>query len=344
MAEHTTRHETRPARRMPAPTRVASRLAAVLIVMAGAAIAPPVAGADAARTVALHRGVTGVDLTVPHVTGARPPAILLSLTRASGRCTVARYSYIAHERRARFRTRIRCPRATRGARARLVFRVPLQRTFRLRNGVGTVRIVVDKPPGTALPMGELRTRPADRDCRITRSRLSTADRRLTATARVQCRGLPVNARGILTVGGLIAANAPADISRSSRMGSATARVAAASISQGCEAPTKLDLGGDSVQWKQCFTGPFTLGPWQSQWVGHIGSTPQFNCEAGWVRRFGAFEHPVLWALIGRFDVDLATDPRDAWAWSWRLGVVSNWQFSGDITFWWTYRCFHFNPR
>ena len=146
MAEHTTYHATRPARCTSAPRRVAWCLAAALTVMAGAAVAPPVAGADAVRTVALHRGVTAVNLTVPHVSGARPPAILLSLTRASGRCSVARYSYIDHERRARFRTWIRCPRARRGARVKLVFRAPLQRRFRLRNGVGTVRVVVDKPP------------------------------------------------------------------------------------------------------------------------------------------------------------------------------------------------------
>ena len=108
---------------------------------------------------ALHRGVTAVNLTVPHVSGARPPAILLSLTRAGGRCSVARYSYIDHERRARFRMWIRCPRARRGARVKLVFRAPLQRRFRLRNGVGTVRVVIDKPRGTALPMGRAEDTP-----------------------------------------------------------------------------------------------------------------------------------------------------------------------------------------
>jgi hypothetical protein len=320
------------------------RSAATVTMMAGAAVAPAIAEANVVRTAPLHRGVTNISFTVPQVSGARPPAIALSLTRASGRCTVARYSYIDHERRARFRMRIRCARARRGARVKLVFRAPLQRTFRLRDGVGTVRVVVDKPRGTALPMAALTLRPADRDCRVTRSRLSTASRRLTATARVQCHGLPVNARGVLTVGGLIAADAQANTSRSLGNGGATASAAAASISQGCEEPTRLDVLGDSVQWKQCFTGSFRLGPWQSQWVGHIGSTPQFQCEAGWVRRFGLLDHPVLWPLIGRFGVDLATDPGNAWAWSWRLGVVSNWQFSGDITFWWTYRCFHFSPR
>jgi hypothetical protein len=325
------------------PMQMTWRIAAALTVMPGAAVAPAIAEANVVRTAPLHRGVTKISFTVPPVSGARPPAIALSLTRASGRCSVARYSYIDHERRARFSMRIRCARARRGARVKLVFRAPLQRTFRLRNGVGTVRVAVDKPRGTALPMAALTLRPADRDCRVIRSRVSTAGRRLTATARVRCHGLPVNARGVLTVGGLIASDAQANTSRSLGTGGATASAAAASISQGCEEPTRLDIPGDSVQWKQCFTGSFRLGPWQSQWVGHIGSTPQFQCEAGWVRHFAARDHLVLWGLIGRFGVDLATDPRNAWAWSWRLGVVSNWQFSGDITFWWTYRCFHFNP-
>jgi hypothetical protein len=39
------------------------------------------------------------------------------------------------------------------------------------------------------------------------------------------------------------------------------------------------------------------------------------------------------------DVDLITDPTNAWWYSWAFGLVTNWQFSGDITFNFEYRCF-----
>lgn len=165
-------------------------------------------------------------------------------------------------------------------------------------------------------------------------------RRFTATARVSCRGLPANAKGVLAVGGLIAADKPALSATAAQTAPPTA--SAAGISQGCETPNTLDIVDQSVSWKDCHSGPFTLGPWQSQWVGHIGSTPQFQCEAGWIRRFSALEHGAAWLAIGRFGVDLVTDPSDAWSWSWRFGLVTNWQFSGNITFWWKYRCFRFN--
>jgi hypothetical protein len=308
-----------------------------LLVVTAAAAAPTVANAAITRTTALSGGVTSVDLQVPHRTGKSPPAILMSTSPASLRCSVADYSYINQERRARFRMRIRCPQARRGARATLVFRAPFRRTFPLENGAGTVRVEVDKPRGDALPLGRLTTRPRRTNCRVVRSRLQPGPRRFMAVARVHCRGLPANAQGMLAVGGLMAADERPVSGAVARAAAPKAR--AAQIRQGCEDPSTFTAGGESVSWKDCHTGPFTLGPWASQWVGHIGSTPQFGCEPGWTRHFSAFDAPAAWAAIGRFGVDLVTDPSDAWAWSWRLGLVTNWQFRGDITFWWKYRCF-----
>jgi hypothetical protein len=322
------------------PTKTAVSCGAVALAAVAAAAVPAVAGAATVRTVALHGGVTSVDLQVPHRTGTRPPAILLSTSPASLRCSVADYSYINHGRRARFRMRIRCPQVPRGARATLAFRAPFLRTFGLRNGAGTVRVEVDKPRGDALPLGRLTTRPRNADCEIARSRVQSRSRRFTATARVRCRGLAPSAKGVLAVGGLIAADQRAFIGSSARAAALKARAAA--IRQGCDSPSTLDVGRESVSWKDCHTGPFTLGPWRSQWVGHIGSTPQFQCESGWTRHINAFDTPVAWTTIGHFAVDLVTDPSDAWAWSWRLGLVTNWQFRGDVTFWWKYRCFRVN--
>ena len=311
-----------------------------MVIVAAAAAVPAVANAANVRTVALKRGVTSVELEVRHKSGRSPPAILLSTTPTSLRCSVADYRYINRERRARFRMRIRCPQARRGARATLVFRAPFRRAFPLENGAGTVRVEVDKPRGDAIPLGRLTTRPRHTDCSVVRSRLQPGSRRFTATARVHCRGLPANARGMLAVGGLMAADERPVSGALARAAGPKAR--AAQIRQGGDSPSTLEVGRESVSWKDCHTGPFTLGPWQSQWVGHIGSTPQFQCESGWTRHINAFDTPVAWTTIGRFAVDLVTDPSDAWAWSWRLGLVTNWQFRGDVTFWWKYRCFRVN--
>jgi D-alanyl-D-alanine carboxypeptidase len=292
------------------------------------------------RTIALRRGVTKVDLSVRHRAGKSPPAILLSTAPASLRCSVADYSYLNHERRARFRMAIRCPNARQRASATLAFRAPLRQAFRLRNGSGTVRVEADVPRGDVLPLGRLTTRPRNTDCRVGPARLQRGSRRFAATSQVHCRGLPADAKGVLAVGGLIAADEQPVGGGSAR--AATARAKAAAIRQGCDDPSTFTVGRESVSWKDCHTGPFTLGPWQTQWVGHIGSTPQFNCESGWTRHIGALEVPVAWLTIGYFRVDLVTDPSDAWAWSWSLGVVTNWQFSGDVTFWWKYRCFRVN--
>jgi hypothetical protein len=316
------------------------RGAVALFLIAVAMALPAVAGAKTVRRPALQAGVTHVDLRVPHRTGTSPPAILLSTRPANLRCSVSDYSYLVHERRGHFQMRIRCPHARPGARARLVFAHPLRRTLRLKNGTGTIRVKVDKPLGDARPLGRLTTHPRDRDCRVTRSHMRTRPRHFTATARVRCRGLPPHARGVLAVGGLIAADRSTGIRPPTR--AAGTRVAGAEIHQGCEDPSTLAVLKESVSYKDCFTGPFILGPWQSQWVGHIGSTPQFGCEPGWTRHINALDTPAAWLAVGHFGVDLVTDPSRAWAWSWRLGLVTNWQWSGDVTFWWKYRCFHVN--
>jgi hypothetical protein len=323
-------------------SRPMHRGAVALSLIAVAMALPAVAGAKTVRRPALHAGVTKVHYRVRHTTGNNPPAILLSTRPASLRCSVSHYGYIVHEQRTRFDMRIRCPHARRGARARLVFGKPLRRVFRIGNGTGTVRVKVDKPRGDALPLARLSTRPRKGDCRIKGEHLRARPHHFTAKARVRCRDLPAHARGVLSVGGLIAAD-PATDMRSPRR-AAGPRASSAAIHAGCEEPNIFTAFNESVSWKDCHTGPFTLGPWQSQWVGYIGTAPHFDCEAGWTRNINIIDTPAAWAAIAvrRTDVDLVTDPDDAYWWSWRLGLVTNWQFSGDITFWWKYRCFHVN--
>lgn len=315
--------------------------AAAVTVLAVAAVTSGVAAADSVRHVPLKAGVTKVDLKVKHTTGRRPPAIVLSTSPASLRCSVARYSYVNREDKANFKMRIRCPQAGRGARAKLVFGPPLIRTFPLHDGAGTVLVEVDKPRGDVQPLGRLTTRPGDSECSAGRSRLETGPSLFTATTAVRCRDLPENARGILAVGGLMAPDAEASVS-SVPAGSAPAPAPApraAAVEGGCPTPNRLTVGKEDVLWRDCLADSFTLGPWGSQWVGYIGQAPPKNCEAGWVRNLNAFDTPAAWLTVGGNKVDLVTDPGNAWSWSWRLGLVTNWQFSGDVTFWWRYRCF-----
>ena len=80
--------------------------------------APAVASTPSVRTVALREGLTSVDLSLRHKPGWSPPAIVLSTTRASRRCSVTDYRYTTQQFRGRFRMRIRCPQAQRAARGR----------------------------------------------------------------------------------------------------------------------------------------------------------------------------------------------------------------------------------
>ena len=173
---------------------------------------------------------------------------------------------------------------------------------------------------------------------------------------MRCRDLPANTTGELAVGGLIAADralvssasattaarsaAPTTATQSRLSTALTAQDAADDISSGCRDPYTLSVGGSAVHWRYCYEGSFALGPWEGKIVGF--SAPEFGCPSGWTRRFSALEHPAAWLAVGYFNTELVTNPSSAWAWTWRLGLVANWQFSGDIEFWWQYRCFRFS--
>ncbi|MFL5831375.1 MAG: hypothetical protein ACJ76X_15780 [Solirubrobacteraceae bacterium] len=322
-------------------------IAIAVAVCAAITVTASVAEAAIVRSFAVHNGVTTVELRVPHRTGTSPPAILLSTRPAGLGCSVVDYFYGNRGRAGRFALLLRCGQVPRGARARLVFRAPYLRVFPLRNGAGTIRVRVDTPPGNALPLGELTTRPQDTDCQVTPTGRHAGPRRFTATARVRCRGLPAHARGVLAVGGLLTApGAAAGVIGTGRTESRSFFAlpsTAAARRTGCTSPSTFHFKAErAVSYKECYTGPFTLRPWRSQFVGIGGPTP--GCEPGWARTFAALQAPAAWLAIGprRSDVDLITDPTNAWWYSWAFGLVTNWQFSGDITFNFEYRCFRLN--
>jgi hypothetical protein len=322
-----------------ASNRASIRLswAAGAVVAAAIACAPGASRAATVLTIGLRHGLTTVDQQVPHDTGARPPAIMLTTRPAGARCSVIEYHYGAHGPRGRFQMTLRCLHVPRGARASLVFRAPYMRSFPLFNGSSSIRVRIDTPLGNALPLGELTTVPRGTDCRVTRTGAHDSGHHFAATAWLTCRRLPRNARGVLAVGGLLAGGTPVKLSHLSPGGSAatSSRTAITARSSGCTDVNTLQiLTKQTVAWKDCFSGPFTLDPWQSQWVG-LG-TPRFSCESGWRRNLTL---DAFIPFLARTDVWLTTEPGDAWAYSWNFGLVTNWQFSGAITFNFTYRCF-----
>ena len=162
------------------------------------------AEAHTVKMFAIRNGVTSVRLTVPHTTGSRPPAILVSTRPANLPCAVLGYRYHAFRKKGTFEMRLRCHNVRSGARGRLVFRRPYVRMFKLHNGTGTIHIQLDKFPGTAVPLGQLSTRPRAANCTATPTGTHVGKHLFTASARVSCRGLPRDAKAVLAVGGLLA--------------------------------------------------------------------------------------------------------------------------------------------
>jgi hypothetical protein len=291
---------------------------------------PATASARTVRTVPITGWVTTVDLKVPHTTGRRPPAILLSTTPSNLGCAVSRYTYHAVNRKAEFRMRLACRRLKRGARIRLVFRAPYERVFPIHDGTGTIRVRLDKPPGRALPLGQLTTRPRATHCTATPTGMHVGVHVFTASARVECHGLPPHAKGVLSVGGLLA---PSDIA----MSSASPATARASAVKPCSSARTLSALGHSISWIYCYTPSTTLGPWQSTFVGILPPNPP--CSSPW-RRVTALDSAGLRVILSNlYPPAVYVDPTSAWAWSDFLGLVTNWQFSGDITVQWQYNCY-----
>jgi hypothetical protein len=287
------------------------------------------ATARTVKNVALHNGVTSVQLTVPHTTGSRPPAILLSTTPASVKCSALSYRYHANNKKGSFSMRMRCRNLPRGAKARLLFRAPYVRVFKLHNGTGTIRIQLDKFPGTAVPLGQLTTRPRNTNCTAIPTGRHIGPHQFTARARVTCRGLPRNAQGVLAVGGLLAPG-PSAATRST---DTQARVASV---KPCSSTRTLSALGHSVSWKYCYGAGFKLGPWQSK---YFGATPTQSCPSGWLSSNQVSPRALGIILYNLYRPAVYVEPTDSWAWSYVFGLVTNWQFRDSITAMWSWNCY-----
>jgi hypothetical protein len=321
---------------------VTGAVVTVLVLVAGAFSSA--AAARTVRTFAIRSGVTSVRLAVPHSTGSRPPAILLSTRPADLRCSVLSYRYHAIEERGTFGMRMRCRKVGSGARGRVVFRRPYVRVFKLHNGTGTIRVRLDKFPGSAAPLGQLTTRPHVTNCSATPTGRRVGKHVFTARARVSCHGLPHDAKAVLAVGGLLAPS-PSSASRSAdllapRAWSVTHPPAKATVAsvKPCSSPRTLSLLGHSISWRYCYGAGIDLGPWKS---AAFGQTPTQNCPPGWVND-SQVQPSTLRIILGNYyPAAVSVEPATAWAWSYSyiFGLVTNWQFSGSITAMWSWNCY-----
>lgn len=301
------------------------------------------AAARTVKTIAIHKGVTSVNLTVQHTTGSRPPAILLSTSPANLRCSVLRYTYHAKDTKGTFEMRIRCHKVQRGARVRLVFRRPYVRVFKLHNGTGTIDIELDKFPGTTVPLGHLTTRPRATNCTATPTGRHVGKRLFTASARVTCRGLPRNTKAVLAVGGLLAPS-PSAATRSADLLAPSPSTATQSVdtkartasTKPCSSPRTLSALGRSISWIYCYGAGFTLGPWQSQ---YFGQAPTQSCPSGWLSSAQVSPSALRVILNNDYPPAVYVEPWDSWAWSYALGYVTNWQFRASITAMWSWNCY-----
>ena len=330
--------------RLAAACRIGAGLVVPAAVGAAFAVAPASATAQAVRTFAIRNGVTSVALTVRHSTGLRPPAILLSTRPANLPCSVLSYRYHAIREKGTFDLRIRCHKVGSGARGRLVFRSPYVRVFTLRNGSGTVRLRLDKFPGTAVPLGQLTTRPRAAKCSATPAAQHVGRHLFTASARVSCHGLPRNAKGVLAAGGLSAPSPPTpgrsvDVpARPLTTATRSQTTASAAAVKPCSSARKLSALGHSISWRYCYGTGIVLGPWQS---AYFGQAPTQRCPSGWINTLQVTPVILRVFLANLYPFAVYVEPTTAWAWSYSsiFGTVTNWQFSGDITAMWSWNCY-----
>lgn len=320
-----------------------------------------VASAGTTRNLPLENGLNVGNFKVKDNSDGLPPAIVLSTRPAKLDCRVSSYHYGSIQREGKFNVRLRCRNLPDKAIARFTFRAPYKRSFPLNNGSHTLRIAIDKPRGNVKPLGSLTTRPRKTNCDVTPTGSKVGAFSFKAAARITCRDVSAGARGVLGVGGLVSP----DYRTGRASGTSPSRASVASVSLGeattapperigarapdawvsadqCDDEKRVGITGQkTLIWKDCYSGPFRLEPWESQFIGISLYGPQFSCSDGFQRSLSWTTAPAAYLLVADTKVRMSTDPDNAYWYSWSnlTGLVTNWQFSGGITFRFVYRCF-----
>jgi len=172
--------------------------------------AAPVQADRAGNVFRLHNGTNRLALSFRHPRHSRrPPAIYLATNPSGADCRARRMHVPVIDGSGAALIDLRCRGLKRGATARLTIRKGIRRTFRLHEGRGTMRVRLDKPPGTVEPLVHLSTRPTNAPCRTVRHRLRLTRRTMDLRLDGRCGRAARDAVGALYVGGLLAADSHA---------------------------------------------------------------------------------------------------------------------------------------
>ena len=197
-------------------------------------------------------------------------------------CAARGFRYRSYNRHGRLRLKLTCSGLTDNARAGAqTLRRPYLRNFAIGNGTGTVRVDVDKPDGDAVPLVSLTTRPRDSDCTAKPQGVHVGGSRFRAEARVTCRGLPDDARGVLAVGGLLAPDHIDVRDPDQKPPPAGAATSTERFQKPCDDPETFTFEGASVTTQTCYKRSITLGPWETGWIGSPFSPMQAPCRSPW---------------------------------------------------------------
>ena len=302
----------------------------MLLATLAIAAAAPSADASVTRTEPLDTKVTDVRMAVRHRTGTQPPAVLLSTSPKRTECSARGFRYRSINRKGRLRLRMTCSGLTENSRAHLEIRRPYVREFAMGNGTGTVRVKLDKPPGDAVPLVSLTTRPKRTDCETTPKGMHIGKREFRARASVRCRDLPEGTRGELAIGGLLAPDHIDLRHREPTLAALPAGVERRAGRKPCDDPITVSALGSSVTKQVCYTSPTTLGPWQSWYIGVKPAAARAPCQAPWKA------YNVLGNLL--FPTGIDVEPDSNW-WSYYFGVFTNWRAWTDVDASFYYSCY-----
>lgn len=134
----------------------------------------------------------------------RPPSFYLTTEPAAADCSARRMHTAVIDGAGGMVLTLSCDGVRKGATGRLLIRKAIRRTFRLRQGDGTVKIHLDKPPGRIEPLVYLRTRRAKAACKVRDRKLRLGRRTLDLRLDAHCGLVGRRAVGKLYVGGLLA--------------------------------------------------------------------------------------------------------------------------------------------
>ena len=172
---------------------------------ATASTAPAAAASHRGTRFALRNGKNRIAVSFKQPRrGRRPPSFYLTTSPAAADCSARRMHTAVMDGAGGMVLTLSCDGVRKGATGRLRIRKAIRRTFRLREGDGTVKIHLDKPPGRIEPLVYLRTRRAKAACKVRDRKLRLGRRTFDLRIDAHCGRVGRRAVGKLYVGGLLA--------------------------------------------------------------------------------------------------------------------------------------------